>query len=141
VACVRAGSQEAAAVVAGKPYYLSPEVVGGTISQEADLWAAAVTLYELLTLERPFVGANPKEVFRAIRARAYRPVRECRTDTTPALEAILARAFDKDRNARFLSAAEFSTALRDHYDERVGTELAIAAVVRGLFGASDKPTT
>ena len=33
----------------------------------ADLWAAAVLLYEALTLERPFTGATPPEVFAAVR--------------------------------------------------------------------------
>jgi len=141
VACVRASSEEAAAVVAGKPYYLSPEVIGGTISQEGDVWAAAVTLYELLTLERPFVGNSPKEVFKAIRQRIYMPVQQRRPEVSDALAAILERAFSRDRGGRFQTAAEFAAALQDHFDERVGTELAIAAVVRGLFGASDRPQT
>ena len=38
---------------------------------------------------------------------------------------------------RFPSASVFAEALVPHYDERVGTSLAIAAVVRGLFGISD----
>jgi eukaryotic-like serine/threonine-protein kinase len=141
VACVRASSQEAAAVVAGKPYYLSPEVIGGTISQEGDLWAVAVSLYELLTLERPFTGTTPKEVFRNIRARTYQPVSFARPDVSAELAAIFDRAFHKDRAKRFQSAAEFAQALEHLYDERVGNALGIAAVVRGLFGASDRPGT
>ena len=39
---------------------------------------------------------------------------------------------------RFVSAAEFAAALEPHYDERIGTPLAIAALVRGLFGAAEE---
>ena len=38
---------------------------------------------------------------------------------------------------RFVTAEAFAEALAPHYDERVGTPLAIAAVVRGLFGITD----
>ncbi|HET9251454.1 MAG TPA: carbamoyl-phosphate synthase large subunit, partial [Candidatus Eisenbacteria bacterium] len=53
------------AEVLGKPYYLSPEMLEGRVSPAVDLWAATVVLYELLTLQRPFTGATPEEVFDA----------------------------------------------------------------------------
>ncbi|MBZ4399997.1 serine/threonine-protein kinase [Myxococcus sp. MISCRS1] len=123
--------------VLGKPYYLSPESLLGEVSPEADLWAATVVLYELLTLERPFTGATPDEVFQAIRSRAYRPLRELRPEVPEALEDVVRRAFSERPEDRFTTAESFAQALAPHYDERVGTPLAIAAVVRGLFGASD----
>ncbi|WP_426746695.1 serine/threonine-protein kinase [Myxococcus faecalis] len=123
--------------VLGKPYYLSPESLLGEVSPEADLWAATVVLYELLTLERPFTGATPDEVFQAIRSRAYRPLRELRPEVPEALEDVMRRAFSARPEDRFTTAESFAQALAPHYDERVGTPLAIAAVVRGLFGASD----
>lgn len=120
----------------GKPYYLSPEMLDGAATPEADLWSAVVILYELLTLERPFVGGTREEVFAAIRARAYRPVQEHRAEISDALSRIIVRGFADQRELRFESAAELAGALRPHYDEHVGTPLAIAAVVRGLFGAT-----
>jgi serine/threonine-protein kinase len=123
--------------VLGKPYYLSPESLLVEVSPEADLWAATVVLYELLTLERPFTGATPDEVFQAIRSRAYRPLRELRPEVPEALEDVVRRAFSERPEDRFTTAESFAQALAPHYDERVGTPLAIAAVVRGLFGASD----
>lgn len=123
--------------VLGKPYYLSPESLLGEVNPAADLWAATVVLYELLTLERPFLGGSPDEVFAAIWSRQYRPLRELRPDVPEALEAVVDRAFSARPEERFPTAEEFAHALTPHYDERVGTPLAIAAVVRGLFGASD----
>jgi serine/threonine-protein kinase len=141
VARVRVGGslQGGGGEVLGKPYYLSPEALRGLISPEVDLWAATVVLYELLTLVRPFTGSTPEEVFGNIRARRYRPLRSLRPEVPEALEAVVARAFAEHPEERFPSAEEFARALEPHYDERVGTPLAIAAVVRGLFGASDNP--
>jgi eukaryotic-like serine/threonine-protein kinase len=121
----------------GKPYYLSPEALEGDLTPQVDLWATAVTLYELLTLQRPFQGKTADEVFAAIRAGRYRPVAELRPEVPPVLEGVLARAFDADPSLRFTSAAEFAQALQPLFDERVGTPLAISAVVRGLFGTAD----
>ncbi|MGQ0503877.1 MAG: serine/threonine-protein kinase [Myxococcaceae bacterium] len=123
--------------VAGKPFYVSPEVLDGEIAPAGDLWAAAVTLYELLTLERPFEGQATEEIYKKIRKRKYRKVREVRPEISPGLEAVLERALAKDRKVRYQTAAEFAEAIRPHLDERVGTPLAIAAVVRGLFGGRD----
>lgn len=119
----------------GKAYYLSPEQLDGTLEPTADLWAAAVTLYELLTLERPFSGTSADEVARKIRSGAFKPVRELRPEVYPPLEATLNRAFAADPAQRFSTAREFGDALVPHYNELIGNPMAIAAVVRGLFGA------
>lgn len=123
--------------VMGKPYYLSPEAVEGHLSASVDLWAVAVTLYELLTLQRPFLGKTSAEVFNAIRASRYIPVRELRPDAPAKVEGLIARAFDVDPAMRFQTAREFADEIRALYDERIGTPLAVSAVVRGLFGTSD----
>lgn len=122
----------------GKPYYLSPETLEGTVTVEGDLWSAAVILYELLTLERPFQGDSRDRVFTSIRGRLYQPVIEVRPEVSQELSEIVDRAFAEDVAARFADAADFAIALDAHYDDRLGTPLAIAAVVRGLFGAASE---
>lgn len=124
--------------VLGKPFYVSPEALVGEVARPMDLWAANVVLYECLTLERPFSGKDPLEVFDAIRRGQFRRPREVRPEIPAALEEVLLRAFSPEPEARFESAADFAQALAPHYDERIGTSLAIAAVVRGLFGAEAK---
>ncbi len=126
-----------AAEVMGKPYYLSPEVFLGRIDIGVDLWACTVTLYELLTLRRPFLGKDPDEVFAAIKRQTYVPARAIRPEVPEVLEQVISKGFAADPADRYQSAAEFAAALEGHYDERVGTPLAISAVVRGLFGATD----
>ncbi len=126
-----------AAEVMGKPYYLSPEVFTGQITTGVDLWACTVTLYELLTLRRPFLGKTPDEVFAAIKSQTYVPVRALRPEVPEVLEQVIARGFAASWADRYQSGAEFSAALDGLYDERIGTPLAISAVVRGLFGTTD----
>jgi serine/threonine protein kinase len=125
------------AEVMGKPYYVSPEVFKGEITPAVDLWAVTVTLYELLTLRRPFLGKSPDEVFAAIKSQSYAPARSIRPEVPEVLEQLIAKGFSPDPADRFQSAAEFAAALAPHYDERIGTSLAISAVVRGLFGTAD----
>lgn len=122
-----------AADVMGKPYYLSPETLAGQLTPAADLWAATVTLYELLTLHRPFTGKNADEVFEAIKQGDRAPLKERRADVPAAIAAVIDRGFAPDPGDRFPNAGAFAKALAPLYDERVGTPLAISSVVRGLF--------
>jgi serine/threonine-protein kinase len=123
--------------VMGKPYYLSPEAIDGVLTPGVDLWAVAVTLYELLTLQRPFQGKTPEEVFAAIRRSEYVPIRQLRPEVPRLIEGLLAQAFDVDPELRFRTADEFIERLMPLFDDRVGTDLAISALVRGLFGTAD----
>ena len=117
----------------GRPAYLSPEAIYGRVSVLSDLWAAAVTFYELLTFESPFTGDTIEALSKAIRKTAPTPANALRKEVSPALEAVLAKALAKKPKRRYQSAAEFAAALAPHFDPEVGTPLAIAAVVRGLF--------
>ena len=83
-ALVDAGTPE----LTGKPFYLSPESLKGDVSPALDLWATGVTLYELLTLRRPFTGKTPEEVFAKIRAGLFAPVSTLRADVPQLLDAV-----------------------------------------------------
>jgi eukaryotic-like serine/threonine-protein kinase len=120
--------------IRGKLYYLSPETLDGQVSIGTDLWAMTVTLYELLTSWKPFGGTSMEEVQTAIRSRSYKVLTEVRPEIPAALDEIIARGFAMDPAMRHQSALELAEDLAPHYDERVGTDLGIAAVVRGLFG-------
>lgn len=120
--------------VQGKVHYLSPEAIEGQLTPAVDLWASTVTLYELLTLERPFTGPSDAAVLEAIRHRRYRPIRQLRPELAAPLADAVDRGFAQAPSARFGTAAEFADTLSGLFDERIGNPLAIAAVVRGLFG-------
>ena len=119
--------------VVGKPYYLSPEALGGSFSSASDLWAATVTLYEILTLERPFIGKALPDIFSAIRKNQRKPLQAVRPEISKDLEAIIEKGFAKEVHLRYLAAAECAEALARQFDDRVGTALSVASVVRSLF--------
>lgn len=121
--------------VMGKPYYLSPETLAGRISPSTDLWAAGVTLFELLTLERPFNGNTADEVFAAVQAGDRPSLKKLRPEIPLTVSGVIDRAFAPDESDRFADAEAMAAALKPLYDENVGTPLAISAIVRGLFPA------
>ena len=134
IAKVMTLEQLAGAKIWGKTYYLSPEALEGKIGPETDLWAASATLYELLTNLRPFAGDDHDAVAASIRKASPRPLGKARQGVTADLEQAVMRGLARRPQDRYPDAATFAGALRQHYNELIGTPLAIAAVVRGLFG-------
>ncbi|MGO2542003.1 MAG: Stk1 family PASTA domain-containing Ser/Thr kinase [Specibacter sp.] len=99
--------------VMGTAQYLSPEQARGeSVDARSDLYSAACLLYEMLAGRPPFTGDSPVSV-------AYQHVRELppepstfNPELTPALDALLLRALQKDRQHRFQDASSFRRALR-----------------------------
>jgi eukaryotic-like serine/threonine-protein kinase len=83
---------------------------------------------------RPRARAEPLEVGQRILAGTLRAPSELRSEVPFALDAIVLRALQPDPAARHESARAFADELAEAYDASIGTDLAIAAVVRGLFG-------
>jgi serine/threonine protein kinase len=119
----------------GKPYYLPPEALTGKpVTPATDLWAAAVILYELLTLKRPFRGQTLEELSAQIQEASPHSPRDLRPGLTETLSDIVLRALSADARARYLTGRALHKALEPFMDDRIGTPMAIASVVRGLFG-------
>ncbi|NBD07428.1 serine/threonine protein kinase [Corallococcus sp. Z5C101001] len=119
----------------GKQHYRSPELLAGEVSVAVDLWAAAVLLYELLSLASPFPEGTAEEVEASIRGLRVTPVRMLAPEVSDALALVLDRALAPHPSQRFSSAEQFARALAALSDDRVATPLAVAAVVRGLMSA------
>ncbi|MFB1479294.1 serine/threonine-protein kinase [Corallococcus sp. RDP092CA] len=119
----------------GKQNYRSPELLAGEVSVAVDLWAAAVLLYELLSLESPYPEGTSEEVEASIRGLRVTPVRMVAPGVSDPLALVLDRALAPHPSQRFSSAEQFARALAPLSDDRVATPLAVAAVVRGLMGA------
>lgn len=136
IAKIRALDNHARHGIWGKVQYASPELLKGHDPlPQADVWAAAVTLYELLVGERPFPGGTVGEIVAAILKADPPSPAELRHDVPEPLARVLRMALHPDPSQRFQDAGAFAAALGPLYDDRIGTPLAIAAVVRGLFGA------
>jgi len=100
----------------GTAKYLAPEQVDpslGALDARADVYAAGVILYELLTGTPPFVAdTEAGTAFARLHRDPTRPS-EAVPDLDPALEAVVLRAMARRPEARFADAAELRDALRD----------------------------
>jgi serine/threonine protein kinase/tetratricopeptide (TPR) repeat protein len=101
--------------MAGTPPYMAPEQWrGAAVDERADLWAAGVMLYELLTGELP----HPSLLVDELRAKVLSPepvppVRERNPELPWELESLLSVVLEKDPDKRLLSAGELCEELRE----------------------------
>jgi serine/threonine-protein kinase len=101
--------------VHGKASYVAPEQLTHErpVDARADLYSAAVTLYEVLTNQSPFRRASQDETFAAVLLGKITPVRELRDDLSPQMEAALQKALSRRPDARFADATAFRKAFID----------------------------
>ena len=98
--------------VMGTPHYLSPEQAQGhDVTSVSDLYSIGVILYEALTGRVPFEGESAVAV--AMKQVSQVPQRpsSINPQVSPALDAVVMRALEKDPGARFQSADAFIAAL------------------------------
>jgi serine/threonine protein kinase len=98
--------------VMGTPHYLSPEQAQGfEVTAVSDLYSVGVMLYEALTGRVPFEGESAVAV--AMKQVSQMPQRpsSIQPRVTPALDAVVMRALEKDPGQRFQSADAFIAAL------------------------------
>lgn len=120
----------------GKVRYLAPEVLRGEPpTPRSDLFALGAVLFELLTNAPAFPGVDAAEVGALILGGKLRAPSELRPEVPFGLDELVLACLAPDARDRCPSAAAFTAELATRYDASVGTPLAIAAVVRGLFGA------
>lgn len=100
--------------VKGKLAYMSPEQARGKgIDRRTDVFAAGIVLWEMFTTQRLFKRRTEAETFEALLYGRIRPLREVIPSVPVALEAVCARALERDPERRFHSAREFARALED----------------------------
>ena len=115
IARLRDDEEADGGVICGTPDYMAPEQIRGeTVDARADVYAAGVVAFEMLTGERPFLGA-PAEVLRAHLTEAPQAPRSRRPDVAISVdvEAIVLKALAKAPAERFSSAGEFRQALEE----------------------------
>jgi serine/threonine protein kinase len=137
VALTPGASKEARQGAFGKIHYLAPEQLrGGPLTPRTDLFALGAVLFELLTNQRAFPGSTVEEVGQHILSGLLRAPSELRPEVSMGLDALTLHCLATAPEDRWESAAAFAAAIESRYDPAIGTPLAIAAVVRGLFGAT-----
>ena len=107
--------QECRGECAGTLAYMAPEQLRGESHQldgRADIWAAGVILYEVLTGRQPFRGHDRQELTEDILARDPRPPRQIDRRIGKAVERVCLRCLEKRPAHRYPTAADLAEELR-----------------------------
>ncbi len=95
--------------IAGSPSYMSPEQIQSEdITPRSDLYSLGAVTYELLTGFRPFRAGNLSKLLHQIVYATAPPIHTLRADVSEDLESLVAKALQKDPEARFASGLELA---------------------------------
>jgi eukaryotic-like serine/threonine-protein kinase len=101
-------------VVAGTVPYMPPEqLLGKSVDARSDIYSAGAVLYEMAVGQRPFPQSSNVEVIEAILHRQPSPPSASNPNISPALDAVILKALEKEPWRRQPSAAAFRTALAE----------------------------
>ncbi len=113
-----AGSDEATLTLSGElmgtPSYMSPETIHGgkQPGPTADIYALGITMYEALTMQRPFDRATRDSTFAAIRDEPLPDPRRFDPRIPRDVRTVLETATEKEPARRYQSAADLAEDLR-----------------------------
>ncbi|MBM4357796.1 MAG: serine/threonine protein kinase [Deltaproteobacteria bacterium] len=106
------GEKTTAGQLKGKVPYMSPEQARGEeIDHRSDIFALGIMLFELTTGRRLFKAKSDYDTLRLICDREYPRPSQLLPEYPPALEAIVMRALEKDRDTRYQSARDMQADL------------------------------
>jgi len=113
IAKIAASTMTSAGSVLGSAFYMAPEqVTGREVDGRADIFAAGVVLYELITTHRPFEGESPTVVMMKIVNEDPQPITKFVSNLPPALVAAVMKALNREPARRFPHAGDFGAELR-----------------------------
>ena len=114
-ACCEPGTEPLteSGIAIGTPAYMSPEQASGdpNIGIRSDVYSLGCVIYEMLTGRPPFRGGSLRATMVQHLTVAPPPLRSIRPEMPASVEAALARALEKDPNARYASISDFIAAL------------------------------
>jgi osmotically-inducible protein OsmY/predicted Ser/Thr protein kinase len=133
-------------LVIGTPEYMAPEQIeGGEITEQADIYALGVVLYEMLTGSVPFKGTSAGAVLTRHLREAPPLLRQVRGTIPAALEGVVARALEKQVDRRQQHMGEVVKELRRIREELPpasgGPETILAAPRTLLVGSETRATS
>jgi serine/threonine-protein kinase len=113
IAKIAASTMTSAGSVLGSAFYMAPEQVAGReVDGRADVFAAGVVLYELLSQHRPFEAESPTAVMMKIVSEDPQPLQKFCPDLPPSLVAAVMKALQREPARRFPHAGDFAAELK-----------------------------
>lgn len=103
-----------AGTVVGSLYYVAPEqLLGKTLDGRTDVYALGITMYEMITGQRPYRGQTLTEMSDAILSGTAVPPSRLAGSVPPEMEHIIGRAMARDLDYRYRDASELYRDLRN----------------------------
>jgi serine/threonine protein kinase/Flp pilus assembly protein TadD len=100
-------------LVVGTMPYMSPEQVQGEpLDASSDIFSLGVTLYEILAGKHPFKDKSAAVTMSRILLGEPIPTEQFQAQVSPELQTLLSKMLRKDKAARYQSAQDFLTDLR-----------------------------
>ena len=100
--------------IIGTPAYMSPEQAQGdkNIDGRSDVYSLGVVLFQALAGELPYKADTPMGVAVAHISQPVPSLLKVRSDLSPAFEAVIRKALDKDPAKRYQTAGELAEAIK-----------------------------
>ena len=126
----------------GTPAYMSPEQLMARrirLDRRTDVYSLGVTLFECLTLQRPFKAATREALYQAIQYKPPLSARKLNPRLPVDLEVVLETALEKDRDRRYQTALDLAEDLRRVRDSEPIQARPVGTVVRAARWAKRRP--
>ncbi len=139
-----AGEQKMTQVnkIVGTVEFMAPELLQGKeASAASDIYAAGVTLYELLCGKLPFVADTDFNLMQAIMKEKVVHPAKCNASIPKALSDIIMKALDKNPAARFADAGAFQQALMAAFPNSRNINLASLNAASPAYAQQAGPAT
>ena len=128
-------------ILKGKPAYMAPEQITGSVDPRADVFSAGVLVWEAVAGQRMWTKMNDMEVLANMLRSEIPSVRDFAKDAPDVLVEIIGKALAHSPSERYESAAALHAAIEDFLATQPPVSLREIGKVVGEIFASDRERT